>query len=211
MKQSGRNRWQLVANRTRSASIRLVSPSQVGSSVMVRTTAQVRVVALERGQLVDESGRFPVAVRVDQRHAVGKLFLGDVAEHAGKTLIPMPPAMNTWEHDGPNCGGTRPRRAGGGGRPDGAPDHAPVPRASTWSTRSCDSMDVWAASTLAAHKVERSSSPPRRSIGARFRAPAAGSRRARRRRRSPSARGSASRPRTCRRCRSRSRARSSRR
>src|SRR5215212_10324154 len=43
----------------------------------------------------------------------------------GKTVIPMPPAMNTWEHDGPNCGGTRPRRAGGGGRPDGAPDHAP--------------------------------------------------------------------------------------
>ena len=64
---------------------------------------------------------------------------------------------------------------------------------------------------LAPHKLGRSSSPPRRSIGARFRAPAAGSRRARRRRRSPLARGSASRPRTCRRCRSRSRARSSRR
>ena len=86
--------------------------------------------------------------------------------------------------------------------------------ARTWlctMTRSRDSIDMWAASKLAAHKVDRSSSPPRRSIGARFRAPAAGSRRARRRRRSPLARGSASRPRTCRRCRSRSRARSSRR
>ena len=92
------------------------------------------------------------------------------------------------------------------------------------STRSATRWMLWAASTARQlfvcggrgpppppHKLGRSSSPPRRSIGARFRAPAAGSRRARRRRRSPLARGSASRPRTCRRCRSRSRARSSRR
>jgi hypothetical protein len=215
MKQSGRNRWQLVANRTRSASIRLVSPSQVGSSVMVRTTAQVRVVALERGQLVDESGRFPVAVRVDQRHPVGKLFLGDVAEHAAED---GDPDAARDEHVGTrrsDCGGTRPRRAGGGGRPDGAPDHAPFRgprpgrrgRATRWMCGRRARSPPTRSSALVARPEGRSGHDSEHLLLV----VDGGSRRARRRRRSPSARGSASRPRTCRRCRSRSRARSSRR
>jgi hypothetical protein len=46
---------------------------------------------LELAELVEEGRRGAVAVRVDQRHAVGKPLLVDVAEHAAKDGDPDSP------------------------------------------------------------------------------------------------------------------------
>ena len=58
--------------------------------------AQILVRALELLELVEERGGFAVAVRVDERHPVGKVLLGGVAEHAPEDGDPIPPATKTY-------------------------------------------------------------------------------------------------------------------
>ena len=70
--------------------MRLDSPSQDESSVIVRTSWRPGIGLLELGELVEKGCGLAVAVRVDERDLVRKLLLADVAEHATEDRDPDP-------------------------------------------------------------------------------------------------------------------------